>query len=303
MKKLLAVILLLLLSASLLFSGCSQDKADSGSENGSAAAGENSGEQIVNDGEGYVVEVPFGDSISSFTFDEKGKLLSQSNPGTNTDAELISYAYDSNGNCISISQYDESQAVFVEKIFSYDASGNCIEENAYEFVDGERVFDFGYKYERDADGKIIKITDDTGVAEVYSYDEKGRCIREVSYNSDGTVSSESDFYYDDANRLVEAASTQTDVKYEYDAKGRLIKEEYFDWYCVEYEYETDDTVNVYMAYEGVEKVLGYTKEYYDNGRIIKLIWYGDESAVEEINIALVEDLIANEPDPTVLKKF
>ncbi len=299
MKKLFLILISMLIAVIMSFSGCSQ--ADSDKE----IAGEKlslTEQESVTKVEPYEVVVPFGDYVSRFNFDENGRLISQTNPGTNTDTKLISYAYDGNGNCISISMYNKDDAVFAEKNFTYDSSGNCTQETAYEFVDGERVFDFSYTYERDSSGKIIKIINDKGTTEAYSYDENGLCISEDTFGSDGTIVSQAKFYYDADGRLIRTDSTEEDWNYEYDSSGRLIKETNYR-YHIEYEYREDGTVNIYTLSDLYEKTPSLTMEYYDNGKIVKCTWYGEGTEIDEVYIALVEELTANEPDPTVLKYF
>ena len=278
MRKSLFFAMLFVLAVSLLFSGCSEKN------------------------EPYEVVVPFGDYVSRFNFDENGRLLSQTNPGTNTDAKLISHEYDSNGNCIKISMYNKDDVVYAEKEFLYDAWGNCIQENAYEVDNGERVFDFSYTYERDSDGKIIKIINDKGTTEVYTYDKKGLCINEDTFDSDGTLVSQAEFSYDDKGRLIRTDSTKEDWDYEYDSYGRLIRETNYR-YHIEYEYTENGNVNVYTLSDFYEKTPSLTMEYYDNGKIVKCTWYGEGAEIEEVYVYLVEEITANEPDPTVLKNF
>lgn len=278
MKKGFIFTMLSLLAFTLLFSGCSEKN------------------------EPYEVVVPFGDYVSRLNFDENGRLLSQTNPGTNTDAKRISYDYDSDGNCKKISMYNRNDIVYAEKEFFYDASGNCIQENAYEINNGERVFDFSYTYERDSDGKIIKIINDKGTTEVYTYDKNGLCINEDTFDSEGALVSQAEFSYDDNGNLIRTDSTKEDWDYEYDSSGRLIRETNYR-YHIEYEYTEDGTINVYTLSDLYEKTPSLTMEYYDNGKIVKCTWFGEGTEIEEVYVYLVEEVTANEPDPTVLKNF
>ncbi len=303
MKKIFSLLISVLIVVILSFSGCSQaDSNEKITEEKTSATEQENVTLGVEKNEPYEVMVPFGDYVSRFNFDENGRLTSQTNPGTNTDTKLISYAYDGNGNCVSISMYNKDDVVFAEKNFSYDASGNCTQETAYEYIDGVRLFDFSYTYERDNNGNIVKIINDKGTTEVYSYDENGLCINENTFASDGTLVSQAEFHYDTDGRLIRTDSTKGDWSYEYDSSGRLIKETN-EYYYIEYQYEPDGKVNIYTLSDLYEKKPGYTLEYYDNGKIVKQTWYDDDGEADEVYIALVEELIANEPDPTVLKNF
>lgn len=299
---------LLLITVIILFSalaGCSHTASDKEiTEESTSATRQENVSSDVGKNEPYEVMVPFGDYISRFTFDEDGKILSQTNPGTDSEAKLITYDYDGNGNCTSISMYNKDDAVYAEKEFVYDSSGNCTKETAYEYVDGVRLFDFGYTYERDNNGRIVKIINDKGTTEVYSYDENGLCISEDTFASDGSVVSQAKFSYDAYGNLIRTDSTKPkeDWTYEYDSHGRLIKETN-EYYYIEYHYEEDGTVNIYTLSDLYDEKPGLSLEYYDNGKIIKQTWYDDNGEVDEVYIALVEELIANEPDPTALKNF
>ena len=304
MRKLF-LFLLAVIIISLALAGCSH--TDSGkeiTEEKTSLTGQENVTSAVEKNEPYEVMVPFGDYISRFTFDENGRVLSQTNPGTNSEAKLISYDYDGNGNCISISMVNKDDTVFAEKEFIYDSSGNCTKETAYEYVDSVRLFDFGYTYERDNSGKIVKIINEKGTTEVYSYDNNGLCISEDMFAADGTLVSQAKFFYDADGNLIRTDSTKhkEDWTYEYDSLGRLIKETN-EYYYIEYRYEPDGKVNIYTLSDLYEEKPGYTLEYYDNGKIVKQTWYDDNGEVDEVYIALVEELFANEPDPTVLKNF
>lgn len=265
------------------------------------------GENDTEKAEAYQVEVPFEDKISVFSFDDKGNIISQTNPGKatelanvaeNADAAEIKYEYDENGKKIKASYFDAQNKIIAEKTYEYDSNGNCIKCDIFTTKNGEFAFDFGFTYEYDSNGNISKITDDKGMTEEYLYNEKNLCIKEtVRY--DGELFMETDFYYDDSDRLIRTDSTSKDnCKYEFDSNGRLIKETY-DWHVVEYEYTESNKANVYVTYEGQEKTVLKTLEFFDNKKIIKESWYnpGSESEFYAINISLVEDITENEPNP------
>lgn len=294
MKKYITLSSAIILAFVLLLSGCSvnNDIGETGTTTQPA------------DESFYEVEVPFADSVSSFTFDENDKLLSYTNPGTNTDIELVNYSYDSNGNCICISYFNADNVVIAEKRFKYAANGFCSREETYELdVETEQlVFDFSLDYERDADGRITKITDENGMTESYEYDEKGLCISETTVHADGTLVAEAKFIYDENGRLIKYDSTKAVREFEYDSQGRLIKET-DSFFVVEHEYCDDGSVLMYNLEEGEEKGNpSMKKEYFADGKIIKNTWYeGTEES--EINIFLVEELFENEPDPTVVIRY
>ncbi|MBQ4627299.1 MAG: membrane lipoprotein lipid attachment site-containing protein, partial [Clostridia bacterium] len=95
MKKIL-VFTVIMAAFLLLLAGCSVNNGN---------PGEIETTTQLNDEKIYEIEVPVGDSVSSFTFDENNNLLSHNNPGTNSEAELVNYSYDSRGNCICISWF------------------------------------------------------------------------------------------------------------------------------------------------------------------------------------------------------
>lgn len=295
MKKYILSVLAVIFVFALMLAGCSVDKDDS-------VEPETTTLQI--DENFYSVEVPFSDTVSSFTFDENDRLLSCSNPGTNTDTELINYTYDSNGNCICITRFNSDKNIIAEKRFQFDANGRCSKEETYE-LDGETkqlVFNFSLSYERNSDGKITRITDENGLTESYEYDENGLCISETTVHADGTLIAESEFIYDENGRLIKVDSDKANREYEYDAQGRIFREK-DGFFVVEYEYCDDGSVLMYNLEEGEEKGNpSVRKEYFGDGKIIKNTWYeGTEET--EINIFLAEEVLENEPDPTVTIRY
>ncbi len=242
----------------------------------------------------YTVEVPFNNRVSVFSFDENGKLLSQTNPGSNTDTALIEYEYDNKGNNIKTTHYDSDNTVCGEITYTYDESGKCIKE-----VVVSDISSFTKTYEYDTQGNISKITGDDGVVEIYAYNSNGLCVSEDTYSGEELVA-QATFSYSDSNKLIKAESTKGNCEYEYDSSDRLVKETY-DWYFIEYEYIDDNTAKVYTTYEGQPKSAVQIIEFFDNKNIVKNSWYeaGTENGFGEINIYLVEDYTAHEPDPTL----
>lgn len=295
MKKYVVFIIALLLISLLALAGCSV-KNDNFAETPTTTQ---SVDEIF-----YEVEVPFADTVSSFTFDESDKLLSYTNPGTNTNIELVNYSYDSNGNCICISYFDADNVIIAEKRFHYDANGWCSKEETYELdvETNQLVFNFSLSYERDADGRIIRIIDEKGMTESYEYDENGLCTREITVHSDGTLIAESKFIYDENGRLIKADSDKAIREYEYDAQGRIVREK-DGFFVVEYEYCDDGSVLMYNVEEDEEKGEPSVKrEYFSDGKIIKNTWYEGKEETE-INIFLAEEVLENEPDPTVTIRY
>lgn len=293
MKKYITLLSAIILVFASLFAGCSVENDN---------LGEAETTTLLIDENFYEVEVPFADSVSSFTFDENDKLLSYNTPGTNTDVELVNYSYDSNGNCICITMFDGENTVVSERRFSYDENGFCSKEEVYKLENGELVFNSSYDYERDEEGRIIKITSDSGTTEEYKYDESGHCISEDTVLKDGTLVAEAKFYYDEQGRLSKVDSTKMNRVYEYDSSGRLIKDKN-DFYTVEYEYSQDGTVKIYEIGEDEEKTTPtIVREYFADGKVIKETWYNG-SEMLEINVFSVEELLANEPDPTIIAYY
>ncbi len=287
-----AISLALLIS----FAGCSLNKGDD------ILSTETTTE--LTDEKIYEVEVPFADTVSSFTFDENDRLLSYNNPGTNTDVVLVNYSYDSNGKCICISHYGSNDTVIAEERFTYNDKGFCVAKETYAYDDESEqlVIAFSFAYERDDQGRIIKITDEQGRTESYGYDANGFCISEKTVRSDGSLVAQAKFIYDENGRLLQADSTKADCMYKYDEQGRLIREVY-ELFEVEYEYFDDGAVLMYNVVPGEEKSSpAMKKEYFYNGKIIKNTWY-DGTEVSEVNIFLASDAFGNEPDPTITVRY
>lgn len=272
----------------LLLAGCSVNNGN---------PGEIETTTQLNDEKIYEIEVPVGDSVSSFTFDENNNLLSHNNPGTNSEAELVNYSYDSRGNCICISWFSGG-AVIAEKRFEYDENGLCSREGVYKLENGELVFNSSFDYERDENGRIMKITSDSGITEEYKYNEIGLCVSEKTVHADGSLIADAKFYYDEQGRLSKVDSTKMNRVYEYDSQGRLIKD-INDFFTVEYERSDDGTVKIYEIDKGETKTTpSVIREYFADGRVIKETWYNG-GEVSEINVFSIEEVLANEPDPTI----
>lgn len=277
-----------------VFSGCTEKEPGKDSGNNSTI-------------KPYQVEVPFDDEVSVFSFGDGGKILSQTNPGksvgnVNTlqsaDAAEIKYEYDENGRKIKTNYFDSQNVIIAQETYEYDSDGKCIKCDVFTSENGELSLNFGFVYEYNSEGYISKIIDNKGMIEEYLYNENGLCVKESVF-SDGALSIETSFYYNDSNRLIKTESTSKDnCEYCYDSNGRLVKEIY-DWYVVDYEYTDDNTAKVYATYEGQGKTAVKLVEFFDSKRIVKESWYnvGSDTDFYAVNISLVEELEENEPNP------
>ena len=99
----------------------------------------------------------------------------------------------------------------VEESYSYDLSGNRISGGTVTGVDNRLLSDANDTYEYDAEGNLIRRTDNLSANyTTYSFDNRNRLVQSVEHDLNGEILSTSNFTYDLFDRLI--------VR-EYDADG------------------------------------------------------------------------------------
>lgn len=151
----------------------------------------------------------------SYTYDAEGQMLTETDPNGNQ----VSYTYNDIGQITSITVNDENGRIIGATKYQYDASKKL---KAIKDKDGKTISEYAYNKK----GKVSKKKLKNGSTISYTYneagwktdikakDKTGKVIEDKSYvyTVDGNVASEKDRKH------------KTNIRYEYDGTGRLLKE-------------------------------------------------------------------------------
>lgn len=178
--------------------------------------------QYSYDEQGNIVEERTGDSVSTMTYDEAGRLVSD-----------ISY------------YKDECRA---ENYFVYDEAGFVIEETRIERYSGEVTYTFTMTYDENHTQATIeqfKNGEPNGVT-TETYNAAGQVLTSTVHDANGNWKRTMTWTYDEDGRLVQEGNysrseTQADYLtiYTYDENGLLLSKnvDYYYGYLLEFTYE------------------------------------------------------------------
>jgi hypothetical protein len=162
--------------------------------------------------------------------------------------EKIAYKYDEKSNKVQMSSYDSDGSLIMKHTYMYDKKGNMSEDNIY--YEGRLLRKHIYIY--DEKGNMIEENDinsfkseldPTSSKHTYKYDNYGNIIERRHYNLiDNRLLSNTVNRYDKNNKVIEFkyfisdGKLSTNITYKYDEKGNLT-EEYNYWYgSLDYKY-------------------------------------------------------------------
>lgn len=221
----------------------------------------------------------------------------------------VEYHYNENGLKVERAEFvaDESKKKEIQhrEVYEYDEEGREIREYLYygpgdtpvTIMDSEynekgqmiRCYDARecfeeYKYEYDANGKLIKVVSiQDGIENktiCYEYDSNGLCIKEISSDDDGVVDRIIEKTYDTCGNIIRESMLfeNGDIKnsnflYQYDEENRILKEVSSSEntsYFYQYQYDGDGTLmkKIEISSDGNRGNLR-TYFYDDNGNITK----------------------------------
>ena len=193
----------------------------------------------------YTSEVtysPRGATTVYYEYDEYGKTLLELYFSSHSGSmSSYTYRYDDKENLIeqTYCQGDFSESV----VYEYDENNNPLRKHDWYGV---------IEIECDANGRVVRISNEKGeeiiktydengrlveyvikynegdLIETYEYDARGRCVR-MTQESDYGVSSVTTWVYDERGKLLKNETVQANdlfrsTEYEYDEKGNCIKE-------------------------------------------------------------------------------
>ncbi|MDE7300274.1 MAG: InlB B-repeat-containing protein, partial [Lachnospiraceae bacterium] len=150
--------------------------------------------------------------------------------GSGSMSKTISYTYDADGNCISVTDFLGNTATSVydsrgRLIEQYDALGSLVGRNTYDAdgrqLCGEDALGNRTTYDYDADGNLISTTDPLGNVTANTWDARGN-LTSVTDPLGNTTS----YTYDARGQLVTATTPSGSVStYAYDGAGNRILQE------------------------------------------------------------------------------
>ena len=181
------------------------------------------------DREGRMLTSATDEAVTRYTYDPLGNLIEE----TDALGRSSAYAYDPLGNLTATVDRNG-----VETTFAYDALYREIER--YNSKDGRENGtatsysmsgllletanrEEGYTYRYDNFGRVIEISNASGLKKVYTYD-KGDRVTSLKVYQGSVLEMDLAYEYDAAGQLTAVVSDGVRTTYAYDAAGRLIEE-------------------------------------------------------------------------------
>ena len=178
--------------------------------------------------------------VSYFTYDTKGRLLSEINP----EGHQTSHTFDAFGQCTK-TRYapvkDSSSTLYTPEItYTYDSRGNLASttdprgittKTWYTFFNKPyRILEDGLEtfHRYTPSGLLIQTTHPDGTEEHYSYDPFHRMTSKKVFSVDHKLLAEESWVYNAFHLLSHIDSRGLETKYTYDGAGRLILESALD---------------------------------------------------------------------------
>lgn len=249
-----------------------------------------------------VIEIPYeNNSVATFTFNEKGLLVSSENCPWGDDNNY--YKYDEYNRITEIQHALWDGTIddgCKRNIYYYNENGKV--EKLVTFMGSKeklqryRVYEIEYNSEGLVSKKTTKAGSNNSLMETVenTYNESGKLIYST-LSSYGEITET--FYEYNANGLIASINSikksgeSYNTVYEYDAENKLIKE-ISDDYISSYEYENGLLVKETSEDWHIEY------KYYDNNRIIAAYFYSNDG-ISEINISAVPEVMGNYSELTI----
>ncbi|WP_047155348.1 DNRLRE domain-containing protein [Aneurinibacillus tyrosinisolvens] len=160
---------------------------------------------------------------TSYTYDDAGRLLSESDPTGKT-----TYTYDSVGNRMSKTSGTATTNYQYNNLNQLVNRTGADGAAAYQYNEkGELTAKGNTKFDWNTDGKVVKIINPDGSTVEFTYDAQGRRVQKIVKNAAGTVTKQLKYEYEDAtgNLLTETdVLANTTISYNYNAAGDLMSQ-------------------------------------------------------------------------------
>ncbi|MEJ5252194.1 MAG: hypothetical protein WHX60_09935, partial [Armatimonadota bacterium] len=213
--------------------------------------------QLQYDAEGRLVQAVDGTGTRTFSYDSWGRRVSQTAPAGTTTA-----TYDGAGRLLT--QTDVTGRLIQ---YQYDGAGRLV-----------RVSDptSWVQYAYNSNGAVVRETYSNNTRVDYSYDSAGR-VTSVQHrvNSTGALLVGYAVTYDAAGRVVQVNESPTNAvtTYQYDAVGRLLREERVNNrpYLGEYQYDASGSRTYARRVEGGVETHRGSYTYDGAGRLIQVV--------------------------------
>ncbi len=192
------------------------------------------------------------------------------------------YEYDTDGNKIKETNYDEDGAPDGYNTFEY-ANGNCIKTTNYE-RDGAKAYYSIYEYAGDVLVKESHFSREGSLDTYFEYTEEGLLIKEYSYFENGIAVRGTEYTYDSNGNLIKAFNIEenTSFEFQYDSKENLVKG---------------------FVYLNGNKVATAEYTYTDNACTNSKIYSGNGSVIKELNSEIALDINVNRTNSTIFISY
>jgi len=213
-------------------------------------------------------------------------LLGHPRTVTDPNGKATTYSYDTIGRVLTVKAPDDSTATQIVYLAAGCTScgGGTSKVDYIILPEGDKI-----DYDYDADGNLVKISDNAGNSVNFTYDSEGNRITEDIRDASGVLQKTLSYQYDALNRLTyvknpDATYTQygynsrnsrTSVKnpmnnttsYDYDALGRMIAVRQPGSITTSFSYNTESNLTTVSDANG----LVTTYKYDDKGRVYQVV--------------------------------
>ncbi|HVP22587.1 MAG TPA: hypothetical protein VMS77_01590, partial [Conexivisphaerales archaeon] len=200
-----------------------------------------------------------------YEYDTLGNLARKTEASGTADERVTDYAYDSDGNQLSVRVLGDASTQEAVTAMAYDASGNMVSVTDPE---GNRT-----RFTHDVMGNVLTKEDGRGKVSTYGYDLAGRLasVRDP-------LGSESGIFYDGVgNKVREVDPEGRETTYEYDVRNNLTKRTDALGNATLFTYNPDGKLVKQTDPEGKEVSYGYDLD----GRLVATVdGNGNETRME-----------------------
>jgi hypothetical protein len=209
--------------------------------------------------------------------------------------EISSVRYNSNGNKIEETTYNQNDGTIFSKInYRYDQDGNLIEEVT---TKGDAKTKTIYRYDSTGNKKEMVSYKQDGTVDrkgIYLYDGNNNIIESLGYLSDGRLFSKELYAYDSSGNVSEQKNSVSRFTYAYDDDGNMIEmikygRDFNNLDSAEYNI-TDRIAFVYDSFENLTSEYVYkpdssikaksTFEYDGKGNVVTEIDYSSDGRID-----------------------
>jgi len=217
--------------------------------------------------------------ITTYTYDEQDRVIKVEVKQEEAFKSSVSYEYDSEGHQIKVTSFYEDGSI--AEVTEYDASGKITQSISFDEAGEEQVKKV-YTYDENGEKSYISTTfqGNADNVERYDYDEMNRLIAQVLYDGNFSVTTRTDYSYSEEGLLIYKESVngsfifQNAESYVYDEQGRMTRKnmlserDKISGYN-DYTYDSEDRILENACYDAEGAlIMALTNEYDAKGQLL-----------------------------------